>query len=417
VRPSDIRSLLRFRRPQLRGAARALNRSVTIDDLRDEAARRWPRGVRDYVDGGADGEVSVRRNREAFEAYDFVASTLRDVAEVDTTCSLLGRDSALPLALAPTGYTRMMHADGEPAAARAARAAGVPYTLSTFATTSVEDLARQVPGELWFQLYVWRDRSLVTDLLQRAAASGYRVLMLTVDTAITGLRARDARNGFTVPPQLTLGTVADMARHPVWCARMLAGEPIRFANLTTVPAQTAEDVFAYAASQLDPSVTWADLEFIRSQWPGRLVIKGLVSASDAVRAADGGADAVVLSNHGGRQLDQAIPPVEMLPEVRQAVGDRIQVLVDSGIRRGTDIVAAVALGADACLIGRPYLYGLGVAGEDGVRHCLALLDAELRRAMQLLGVTSLAQLRSEGPDLLRHRRSTATHPTDRSITS
>jgi L-lactate dehydrogenase (cytochrome) len=405
VKPSEVRALLRFRRPDLSSTARALQRSITIDDLQREARRRWPRGVRDYVDGGADGEVSVRRNRDAFQGYDLVAATLRDVAVVDTTCDLLGRTAALPVALAPTGYTRMMHADGEPAAARAAAAAGVPYTLSTFATTSIEEVARQATGDLWFQLYLWRDRSLVTDLLQRAASSGYRVLMLTVDTAITGLRARDARNGFTVPPQLTATTVADMARHPMWCARMLAGDPITFANLATAPGQSAEDIFGYAAGQLDASVTWADVEFIRSRWQGPLVIKGLVSAPDARRAAEVGADAVVLSNHGGRQLDQAIAPVEMVPEVREAVGDRIQVLVDSGIRRGTDITTAVALGADACLIGRPYLYGLGVAGEQGVRHCLDLLGAEVRRAMQLLGVTSLRQLRAEGRDLVRRRGS------------
>jgi L-lactate dehydrogenase (cytochrome) len=407
VKPSEVRSLLRFRRPEVSPTARALQRSITIDDLQAEARRRWPRGVRDYVDGGADGEVSVRRNREAFQGYDLVAATLRDVAVIDTTCDLLGRTAALPIALAPTGYTRMMHTDGEPAAARAAAAAGVPYTLSTFATTSVEDVARQVTGDLWFQLYLWRDRSLVTDLLQRAAESGYRALMLTVDTAITGLRARDARNGFTVPPQLTVTTVADMARHPMWCARMLAGNPLTFANLATAPGQSAEDIFAYAASQLDASVTWADVESIRSQWQGPLVIKGLVSAPDALRAAEAGVDAVVLSNHGGRQLDQAIAPVEMVPEVREAVGDRVQVLVDSGVRRGTDIVTAVALGADACLIGRPYLYGLGVAGEQGVRHCLALLGAEVQRALQLLGVTSLDQVRAEGRELVRRRGSRA----------
>jgi L-lactate dehydrogenase (cytochrome) len=417
MRPSEVRALLQLRRPELRPSRRAVARSATIDDLRAEACRRWPRGVRDYVEGGADAEVSLRRNREAFEAFDLVPSTLRDVSGVDTRAQLLGSSSSMPFALAPTGYTRMMHADGEPAVARAARAAGVPYTLSTFATTSIEDVAAQAGGDLWFQLYVWRDRGLVTDLLQRAAAQGYRALMLTVDTAVTGLRARDVRNGFTVPPRLTLGAVSDMARHPVWCARMLAGAPITFANLATRAGQDTEDIFAYASGQLDPSVTWDDLAFVRDRWHGPLVAKGLVSPQDALRAAAAGVDAVVLSNHGGRQLDQVVPPVEMLPAVRQAVGDRIQVLVDSGIRRGTDVVTSVALGADGCLVGRPYLYGLGAAGEDGVRHALALLAGEVRRAMQLLGVTSIDELRAEGPRLVRRRVTRAVDEAERPASS
>lgn len=405
MRPAEVGQLLRFRRPALHAVDRRLRDAVTIEDLQRAAHRQWPRGVCDYVEGGADGEVSVRRNRAAFAEHDLVARTLRDVATVDTGCSLLGGPAALPIALAPTGYTRMMHADGEPAVARAAAAAGVPYTLSTFATTSIEDVAAQAPGgDLWFQLYVWRDRGLVTDLLQRAAAGRYRVLMLTVDTAVTGLRVRDAHNGFTVPPQLTPRTVADMARHPSWALSMLTGEPITFANLRGLTGAAAADVFGYASSQLDASVTWADLDFVRSRWDGPLVIKGLSSPDDAVRAAELGADGVVLSNHGGRQLDQAVPPITMLPQVRAAVGDRLEILVDSGIRRGTDIVTALALGADGALIGRPYLYGLGAAGERGVAHCLDLLAAELRRAMQLLGVADLAQLRAESAELVRPRR-------------
>jgi L-lactate dehydrogenase (cytochrome) len=400
VKPSEIRTLLQFRRPEISSAARAVVRSATIEDLRREACRRWPRGVRDYVEGGADGEVSLRRNREGFEGFDLVPATLRDVSAVDMRTTLLGCTSTAPFALAPTGYTRMMHADGEPAVARAARAAGVPYTLSTFATTSIEDLAAKAGGDLWFQLYVWRDRSLVRDLLQRAQAQGYRAAMLTVDTAVTGLRARDVRNGFTVPPQLTVRTFLDMARHPAWCARMLAGDMITFANLE---GSGVDDIFAYASSQLDASATWEDLGLVRELWPGPLVVKGLVSPRDAVRAAEMGVEAVVLSNHGGRQLDRVVPPVEMIPSVREAVGDRMQVLVDSGVRHGTDVVTAVALGADGVLVGRPYLYGLGAAGERGVAHAIALLTAEVRRAMQLLGVSSVEQLRAEGGSLVRRR--------------
>lgn len=411
MKPSEIRALVRPQRPSWRRTDRSLSRAATVEDIRRLAVRRWPRGVRDYVEGGAAGEVSVRRNREAFEAYELLPATLRDVSTVDTRADLLGTSSALPLALGPTGYTRMMHASGEPAAARAARAAGVPYALSTFATTSLEDVASSAGGDLWLQLYVWRDRSLLVELLDRAAAAGYHALMLTVDTAVTGLRPRDVHNGFTVPPRLTVRTLADMARHPGWCARMLAGEPITFANLATSSGRGIEDIFGYAMSQLDPAVTWDDLAWLRERWPGPLAVKGLVSPDDAARAADAGADAVVLSNHGGRQLDQVVAPLEMVAEVRQAVGDRIQVLVDSGVRSGTDVLVAVALGADGVLIGRPYLYGLGAAGERGVAQVLELLGAEVRRGMQLLGVTTLGQLQVEGPALIRRPRWPASRPT------
>lgn len=411
MKPSEIRALVRPQRPSWRRTDRVLGRAATVEDIRRLAVRRWPRGVHDYVEGGAAGEVSVRRNREAFEAYELLPATLRDVSTVDTRADLLGASSALPLALGPTGYTRMMHASGEPAAARAARAAGVPYALSTFATTSLEDVASSAGGDLWLQLYVWRDRSLLVELLDRAAAAGYRALMLTVDTAVTGLRPRDVHNGFTVPPRLTVRTLADMARHPGWCARMLAGEPITFANLATSSGRGIEDIFGYAMSQLDPAVTWDDLAWLRERWPGPLAVKGLVSPDDAARAADAGADAVVLSNHGGRQLDQVVAPLEMVAEVRQAVGDRIQVLVDSGVRSGTDVLVAVALGADGVLIGRPYLYGLGAAGERGVAQVLELLGAEVRRGMQLLGVTTLGQLQVEGPALIRRQRWPASRPT------
>ena len=402
MKAKEVTDLLRLRKPEVRPDQRALARALTVDDLRRAAVRRWPRAVRDYVDGGADGEVSLERNRSAFRDFDLVPRVLRDVAAVDTRTRLLGMEAAMPVVLAPTGYTRMMHTDGEPAVARAAAAAGVPYTLSTFATTSVEDLARRASGDLWFQMYMWRDRSLVVDLLQRAAETGYRVLMLTVDTAVAGLRTRDLRNGFTVPPQLGLRTILGMARHPTWCARMLKGDPITFANLTG-RTMDADDVFAYAAGQLDPSVTWDDVALIRSHWPGPLLIKGLVSPQDARRAVDAGSDGVVLSNHGGRQLDQTIAPVQILGNVRAAVGDGVTILVDSGVRRGSDIAISLALGADGCLLGRPYLYGLGTAGERGVAHCLSLIAAETRRAMQLLGVVTVDELRAEGATLVRHR--------------
>lgn len=396
----DARSLVQLRPPSLDPVERTLRRCVTIDDLQRVARRHWPRGVRDYVDGGADGEISLQRNREAYQRFSLLPSPLRDVEHVDTRTSLLGRSSSLPFALAPTGYSRMMHPDGESAVARAAQAAGIPYTLSTMATTSIEDVAGTSDGERWFQLYVWRDRALMRDLLQRAESNGYRVLMVTVDTPVTGLRARDGRNGFTIPPQLSLATLADMATHPAWCARMLTGEQITFANITGHD-QSPSGVMEFAAAQFDPTVSWDDVARLREQWGGPLVVKGLVRPADVARAHAAGVDAVVLSNHGGRQLDQAIAPLDALPAVRDAVGDDIDVLVDSGIRRGGDVAIALARGASGVLVGRPYLYGLGAAGERGVAASITMLGDELRRAMQLLGVTSIEQLRREGPDLVQ----------------
>lgn len=398
---SEVRTLLQLRKPERDRVERTLKRCVTIEDLQHAAWRRWPKSVRGYVEGGADGEVSLARNRAAYERVGLVPSPLRDVTDVDLRTSILGGDSALPFALAPTGYTRMMHTAGEGAVARAARDAGIPYTMSTMATTRLENVAADVGGDLWFQLYVWRDRGLVRELIERAKASGYRALMLTVDTPVTGLRVRDAHNGFTIPPQLSASTVLDMARHPMWCASMLAGPPITYANFAPEVGRTPEGLMEFAAKQFDPSVSWDDLAWIRGLWQGPLIVKGLVSESDAARAAEVGVDAVVLSNHGGRQLDQVVVPLQMIPAVRDRVGDKIAVFVDSGIRRGSDIAVALALGADAVLIGRPYLYGLGAAGERGVAASISMLGAELRRAMTLMGVTSVAQLRAEGPALVR----------------
>lgn len=398
---SEVRTLLQLRKPERDRVERTLKRCVTIEDLQHAAWRRWPKSVRGYVEGGADGEVSLARNRAAYESVGLVPSPLRDVTDVDLRTSILGGDSALPFALAPTGYTRMMHTAGEGAVARAARDAGIPYTMSTMATTRLENVAADVGGDLWFQLYVWRDRGLVRELIERAKASGYRALMLTVDTPVTGLRVRDAHNGFTIPPQLSASTVLDMARHPMWCASMLAGPPITYANFAPEVGRTPEGLMEFAAKQFDPSVSWDDLAWIRGLWQGPLIVKGLVSESDAARAAEVGVDAVVLSNHGGRQLDQVVVPLQMIPAVRDRVGDKIAVFVDSGIRRGSDIAVALALGADAVLIGRPYLYGLGAAGERGVAASISMLGAELRRAMTLMGVTSVAQLRAEGPALVR----------------
>lgn len=401
MRVREVRDLLQVSMPARSRTERVLARCFTVEDLRERACRRWPRGVRDYVEGGADAEISLRRNRAAFESFALVPSVLRDVSDVDVSTSMLGTAAQLPFALAPTGYTRMMHAEGERAAARAAMAAGIPYTLSTMATVGLEDVARDVGGQLWFQLYAWRDRDLTYGLLRRAQDSGYRALMLTVDTAVTGHRVRDSHNGFTLPPRLTPAVLAEMARHPAWCLAMLRGEPITFANFAPEVSQESEGVMQFAARQFDPSVTWAELARIRERWDGPMLVKGILSPSDAVRAADAGVDGLVLSNHGGRQLDQAIAPILALPAVRAAVGERVEVFVDSGIRRGTDLAIALALGASGCLIGRPYLYGLGAAGQPGCSAAIDILAEELRRAMRLLGVVTVAELRRRGPEIVR----------------
>jgi L-lactate dehydrogenase (cytochrome) len=403
MRPAEILSLVGARSPRLPTTARALEQCITVDDVRGLAARRWPREVRDYVEGGADAEWTLERNRAAYGEHDLVPSTLRDVTSVDTRTALLGFQSALPIALAPTGYTRMMHASGETAVALAAAGAGVPYTLSTMATTCIEDVAEASTGELWFQLYVWRDRDLVRDLVERASRSGYRSLMATVDTAVSGLRVRDVRNGFTVPPRLTLRTLAGMARHPAWCTQLLAGAPITFANIRGGQDATPSSVMEFALKQFDSSVTWEDLATIREWWPGKLTVKGVLNPRDVAHAVDLGVDGVILSNHGGRQLDRAAAPIDMLGPARAAAGDRAELFVDSGIRHGSDVALALALGADGVLIGRPYLYGLGAGGSAGVARVLEILGAELRRTMQLLGVTSIEQLRAHGPDLVRRR--------------
>lgn len=402
MRPAELAELLQIRALRLRRADRVLASCVTIADLHRAALKYWPRGVRGYVDGGADGEVSLGRNRSAFDEHELVPTVLRDVADADTRTELLGRVSPVPFALGPTGYTRMMHADGELAVARAARAASVAYTLSTMATVSLEDVAA-VGGDLWFQLYIWRDRDLMRELISRARSAGYRCLMVTVDTAVSGLRVRDHHNGFTLPPRLRPAAVADMALHPAWWVGLLAGPGITFANVTRAAGATGETVMSFAARQFDPSVTWDDIAEVRSLWPGTMVLKGMFSAEDARRARQAGVDALALSNHGGRQLDLTPPPILMLPEIRDAVGPEMTLLVDSGIRRGSHIAIALARGADACLIGRPYLYGLGAAGERGVSAAITMLTDELRRTMQLLGVTTIAEIRERGAALVRPR--------------
>ena len=343
----------------------------------------------DYTDGAAESESSLRRCRDAFARVEFLPRVLRDVSTVDTTTTILGAPADLPMIFAPTGFTRMMHHQGEPAVARVAERSGVPYVLSTLGTTSPEDLAAGAPGtDIWFQLYVWRDRGASSELIDRVAASGYRVLVLTVDSPVAGARLRDMRNGLTVPPALTLKTVLSSAAHPAWWMNLLTTEPLRFASLRSWEGTVAE----LMNRTLDPGVTIDDLDWLRSRWSGPLVVKGVQSVADARLVVEHGADGVVLSNHGGRQLDRAPVPMEQLPSVVDALGDTAEIFLDGGVLCGGDIIAAVANGARACLVGRAYLYGLMAGGEAGVQRASDILQGDLIRTMQLLGVTRLGEL-------------------------
>jgi L-lactate dehydrogenase (cytochrome) len=322
-----------------------------------------------------------------------------NVSEADTSTAFLGSVVPLPLALAPTGYTRMMHPAGEIAAARAAQRRGLPYTLSTMATTTIEAVPEGVssaPADLWFQLYILRDSGLNKELVDRAIAAGYRVLVVTVDCFVTGHRTRDRRNGLVIPPALTARTLVDIAAKPGYWTRMLRSPAIDFANFAGHSAVTIE----HTGTLFNPAITWDDIAELRERWPGRLVVKGPLGPADARLAVAAGADGLQLSNHGGRQLDRTVPPVETIAAVREAVGPEVSLLVDSGVRHGSDIAVALALGADACAIGRAYLYGLMAGGEAGVDKALGILADQFKRTMQLLGVRTVAELREAGPGLL-----------------
>jgi L-lactate dehydrogenase (cytochrome) len=386
---SELRPLLRLKPPELSPTRRRLARAVTIADLRRTARRRTPRSVFDYTDGAAEGEVSLRRARESFESVEFCPQVLHDVSSIDTTTPMLGTPAWLPFAFAPTGFTRMMHHEGESAVARVAERHRIPYALSTLGTTSIERVAEAAPAaRKWFQLYVQKDRTVGEDLMARATDAGYEALMLTVDAPVPGARLRDVRNGFSIPPALTVRTVADAAIHPAWWVNLLTTEPLTFATFRHWEGTIAE----LMATLLDPTMTLDDLEWLRSHWKGPLLVKGIQTVADAKQVVDAGADGVVLSNHGGRQLDRAPVPLRLVPEVREAVGDRAEVIVDTGIMSGADIVAAIAAGAHYALVGRAYLYGLMAGGERGVDRAAEILTDEIRRTMALLGVSEVRQL-------------------------
>ena len=387
--------LLRFRRLELSPTRRRIRKGVSVADLRAIARRRLPRGVFDYIDGGAEDEVTLSANSEAYRRVTFRPRVLRDVGEVDTSSTLLGKPLPFPLVLAPTGFTRIADPAGELAVARAADRVGLPYSLSTLGTRSIEEVAAVSSGRLWFQVYVWKDRGLVAEMVQRAAASGYEAICLTVDTAVLGKRERDVRRGFTLPPKIGLSTIFDGVVHPGWTWQFVRSEPILFANVagrSVGDGAEAISLAEYVSSQMNPSVSWEDVEWLRSTWGGPIVLKGIQTVADAVIAADEGVDAIALSNHGGRQLDSAPAPLDLLPEVADSVGERIEIICDGGVRRGSDIVKALALGATACMAGRAYLYGLGAAGETGVDHVLDLLASDMKRTMALIGCPTVKEL-------------------------
>jgi L-lactate dehydrogenase (cytochrome) len=391
----ELAPLLSPRGVPLSPTGRRLAYAASITDLREAARKRAPRAVFDYTDGAAGDEVTLARMRAAYRGIEFRPGVLRDVSAVDPSTPLVGTRSALPLVFAPTGFTRMMHTDGEPAVGRVAGRAGIPYALSTLGTTSIEDLAEQAPGtRLWFQLYLWRDRVASQDFVTRAADAGYEALVLTVDTPVAGPRLRDVRNGMTLPPTLTLRTFLDGATHPAWWLDLLTTRPLEFASLTRFDGTVAQ----LAAKMFDPSATFADLEWLRGLWKGPLLVKGVQTESDAKAVVDAGADAVIVSNHGGRQLDRSPVPLLQLPAILDAVGERAEVYIDGGVLSGADVVAAVALGARGVLVGRAYLYGLMAGGERGVQKAYDILSAEIRSTMALLGVSTIAGLR---PDHVR----------------
>lgn len=399
---TTFRSVVRFRPLEIDPVQRRLRRAVNVEDYRRLARRRLPRGVFGYVDGGADDERTLARNVAAFGGIEFRPRVLRDVTKIDTSTELFGESLSMPLVLAPTGYTRLTHSAGELSPAVAAQKANVPYTLSTMATRSIEEVARAAPdASRWFQLYPWHGDGVVEDLLARARQAGYRVLVITVDLAVLGNRERDLRAGFTVPPEIGLGTLVDGVLHPGWTWDFLTHEPIGFANVAryghaaTLDEGSDADSLAmarHALTNFDRSLRWDDVDRLRELWGGPVVLKGIQTLADAQQAAEIGVDGIMLSNHGGRQLDDAPTPIELVEPVAAAVGERLTIICDGGIRRGSDIVKAIALGADACSIGRPYLYAAAIGGQAGVNKMLDFFQAGIANTLALCGVTSIAEV-------------------------
>lgn len=383
---------MKFATPTVKITERRLEKATSVWDLRKIARRRTPTAPFDYVDGAAENEISLNRSRHAYRDLEFNPGVLRDVSDADTSTELFGRRVGMPLAIAPTGFTRMMQTEGEYAGSAAAADHNIPFALSTMGTASLEDIEKHAPdAERWFQLYLWRDRDASRDLVQRAWEAGYTVLIVTVDTAIAGARLRDVRNGFSIPPQLTAKTVLDAAYRPAWWFNFLTTEQLSFASLSRSSGTVADLV----DRMFDPSLTFEDLDWIREMWPGTLLCKGVQNIPDALRILDHGVDGLIISNHGGRQLDRAPVPLHLLPQVREAVGPDVTLGLDTGIMDGADVAAAVALGADFTMIGRAYLYGLMAGGKRGVDRVLDLMQQQMKRTMRLIGVNEIADLTPE----------------------
>ena len=388
-KPSELAPLLQFSLPTLRRKKRCLEQAYTIWDLRDIAKRRTPKGPFDYTDGSAESEVSLERARQAFRDLEFIPSILKDVSTADLTRTALGESFAMPVGIAPTGFTRMMQTQGEIAGARAAEKFGIPFTLSTLGTTTIEDVVASAPdGRNWFQLYMWKDREGSMALVERAKRAGVKNLMLTVDVPAAGQRIRDYRNGLTVPPRLTAGTVINALPRPAWWINFLTTPSIEFASMKNWEG-TVGELLDY---MFDPTMTWEDLKWIREQWDGTLTVKGIQNLEDAKMAAKLGADAILLSNHGGRQLDRAPVMLHLLSDIKKEFKKDYEIHLDTGIMHGADVLAAVALGAQFTYVGRAYLYGLMAGGQDGVERALEIMRTQMVRNMKLLGVNSLDEL-------------------------
>jgi L-lactate dehydrogenase (cytochrome) len=396
----SIKPLLGWGLPKSPFRDRKLNSVVNLAELRSLANRRVPKAVFDYVDGGANDELAYARSQEIYSRVEFKARVLRDVSVIDLKTKILDKESALPIIFAPTGYTRMMHYQGEVMVAKVCDENNLIYNLSTMGTTSSKEIGEQVPNvRRWFQLYLWRDRDQSLKFIEEAKAAGFEGLMLTVDTAVGGIKWRDIRNGLTVPPKIGLKTFFDMALKPKWWFNLLTTAPLEFATFRNFNKPLSE----IAAKVFDPAVTFEDVKWLRSVWQGKLIIKGIQTVSDAQELAKIGVDAIVLSNHGGRQLDRSVVPLELLPAVRTAIGPKgnsPEIYIDGAIMSGADCLAAVALGADAVLIGRAYLYGAMAAGKNGVEKVVEILRFEMETALKLMGAKNLSEL---SPDFINIR--------------
>jgi L-lactate dehydrogenase (cytochrome) len=382
---------MRFNKP----TARKLSDCNNVTDLRALAKRNLPWPIFNYLDGGADDELTLGRNSAAFNDYELLPTQLSDVSSIDMRTTVLGQTIDWPVFLAPTGASRLFHHEAEPAVVRAAHKFGTIYSLSTLGTTTIEDVAAISDGPKMYQVYMFKDRAITRDFIQRCKEQRYDALCLTVDTPVAGNRERDLITGFGVPPKWNLRSVLSYARHFPWTIRAILQPGFDMVNVTSSPgvsSEISEGVMEYVNSQFDRTISWQDVEWLAAQWGGPLVIKGIQTVADANKAAAAGATAVMLSNHGGRQLETAPAPVDCIAPIADALGDKLEIICDGGVRRGTHVIKALSLGATACSIGRGYLFGLAAGGQCGVEHALGLLRSELERGMALLGCNSVQKL-------------------------